>query len=261
MQNLHTRNPLLVHDVIGKAPRTCYDLPGQDFVYGRASNPDLEGAREVTMHWTAHSPTKKECFAGPNFIALNKKSIQDKISIADARAKQERQQRSKVSKPLKTTENLISKQHITPMGPSFTYGKQGRPSTPIASVISCQYGAEEEIARNIDYQNYEAHKRTSLKQREVTMTKSMEGHASGAARRIAKLAEKECEPKEQFKLSKFKKIPARVGDTGLPTTDLPSKPAPDATPTSPAGNSVENREMQTEGADAGSQGAGAGGSI
>lgn len=248
MQHLNTRNPLLVHDDVGKAPRTCYDLPGPEFAYGKPQSPDLEGAREVTMHWAPHDPSKKECFAGPNFIQLNKKSVQDKISMAEARAQQERQQRSKGAKPLKTTENLIKYSHKTPMKASFTYGKPCRPSTPIASVVCCQYAAEEEIARNIDYQNYEAHKKNT-KQKEVLMTKSTEGHAAGAARRIAKLAEKSGEPKEAFKLSKFKKIKSRVGDTGMRNPDIPT-PKPitaDQTPAAASPTNEDGKERKDEG--------------
>jgi hypothetical protein len=41
-------NPLLVRPVVGQVKATTYNLPGDDYVYGKVDNGDEEGAREGT---------------------------------------------------------------------------------------------------------------------------------------------------------------------------------------------------------------------
>jgi len=59
-----TKNCILASDDVGRAKHSCYDLPGEDFAYGRPDLPDFEGAREVTMRWAAHVPSQKRDLRG-----------------------------------------------------------------------------------------------------------------------------------------------------------------------------------------------------
>merc|ERR1719456_2207090 len=60
--------------------------------------------------------------------------------------------------------------------PSFTYGKQTRPSTPIAAVISNQFAAEYEQAIDENYQLYEKEK-LEVRHTGIKTTKASEGHS------------------------------------------------------------------------------------
>merc|ERR1711959_195147 len=87
--------------------------------------------------------------------------------------------------------------------PSFTYGKQTRPSTPIAAVISNQFAAEYEQALEENYEQYEREK-AAVTFRKIQTTKASEGHAMRAKTVATE------EKKEPFKLSKFKNVKAKM---------------------------------------------------
>merc|ERR1719313_2086381 len=74
------KNPLLAREEVGRAAPSCYDLPPEDFCYGRPDPPDYEGAREVTMQWVSHTPRPRPQGGPPDFRILNKKAIRDKVT-------------------------------------------------------------------------------------------------------------------------------------------------------------------------------------
>merc|ERR1719265_2847682 len=90
---------------------------------------------------------------------------------------------------------------------SFAYGQKTRPSTPIRHVVSYQYGYEYEQHLEESYQNYENIKSQAMAPLRVRMNKS--ASQRNAASRASRHAQVE-EPKELFKLSKFKKVPAKM---------------------------------------------------
>merc|ERR1719408_169724 len=77
-----TMNPLLKKDDVGRARETCYHLPGADFAYGRAENPDAEGAKEVTMQWKDHTPRPQLHEGIRDFKMINKKAIRERVCSA-----------------------------------------------------------------------------------------------------------------------------------------------------------------------------------
>merc|ERR1719218_481443 len=182
-----SRNPLLVKDDVGKAKPSCYNLPGDDFAYGRPDLPDYEGAREVTMQWVAHKAEQRQDSDVQDFRKLNKASL--KAKALDARAQSEFRKNANV--PLEHMPPCAPpKIYPSEVVPSFTYGKKTRPSTPISQVISNQFGAEYESALEDMYAHYEDEKNRA--------TKACEGHA-----RKAKLDDPS-NKHANFKLSKFK---------------------------------------------------------
>lgn len=201
------------------------------------------------MNWVPHNPSKKiHGLGGPNFIKVNKKCIAKGIPMVEARAAEERRNKT-LDKSCSEKTVADRYQRISPMDPSFTYGKECRPSTPIASVISGQYAAEEEVARCIEFNERQKKKIDNPKSKTVDRTKSTEGHALGAARRIEKMAQKEAEATHQrefFKLSKFKKINSRVGNTGLNRTQRNSADAPGKEEAPPSPSAEKEVNTQTE---------------
>ncbi len=41
-----TQNSLLLRDALGRAKPASYQLPGEDYTYGKSAGSDLEGVRE-----------------------------------------------------------------------------------------------------------------------------------------------------------------------------------------------------------------------
>lgn len=202
-----SRNAVLVRDDVGKAKPTCYDLPPEEFAYGRPDNPDFEGAREVTMQWLSHMPSIRPTDCQQDFKKINKLALKAHMSSAKDLAQFRREinpQNITVSAP----------PHVGPppkvipsdVVPAFTYGKKTRPSTPIAAVVSYQFSAEYEQALEENYEQYYDEKRM-VKMRAPKTTKSAEGHAMAAARSRSLI---NGEHKEPFKMKKFLKVKAKM---------------------------------------------------
>eukprot|EP00746_Dinoflagellata_sp_MGD_P162274 gnl/MRDRNA2_/MRDRNA2_89755_c0_seq1.p1 gnl/MRDRNA2_/MRDRNA2_89755_c0~~gnl/MRDRNA2_/MRDRNA2_89755_c0_seq1.p1 ORF type:complete len:245 (+),score=59.47 gnl/MRDRNA2_/MRDRNA2_89755_c0_seq1:74-808(+) len=197
-----TRNAILVRDDVGKAKPTCYDLPPEEFAYGRPDNPDFEGAREVTMQWLSHVPGPRPEEKVQDFRKINKLALKGGISSAKDLADFRRHNAQNVT--------LAGPQHVGPppkvipsdVVPAFTYGKKTRPSTPIAAVVSYQFAAEYEQALDENYGQYDEEKR-AIGMRRIKTTKAMEGHA-------ARSRAQDIIPKEPFKMKKFAKVQAKM---------------------------------------------------
>jgi len=217
---MKSKNPLLVKDDVGRAKPSCYDLPGEEFAYGRPDNPDFEGAREVTMTWVSHVARPRAEENIQDFRKLNKMALKDGV----LKASEVRNFRSHNQVSVAPVQLLGPPPKVFPseVMPSFCYGKQTRPSTPIAAVISNQFAAEYEHALEENYQQYEREK-AAITFRKIQGTKASAGHAlAGAAARKGKVEDK----KEPFKLSKFKNVkPTMV----LPGTKKAAAEAPAAT--------------------------------
>jgi len=202
------RNPLLLRDDVGRAKQSCYDLPDEHFSYGRPGNQDVEGAREVSMQWVSHTPSRSPEGSAPDFMVLNKRATAAKITT---------------SKDLKHFKNLIedniaSPQYSAPSGqakdtiPSdviqgFTYGRKVRPSTPIQEGISYRFAEKSEKELNRFYSDFKEVQAASKAQvRKIPLTAASRGHASAAKKAVLSADE----GKELFKLGKFKRVGPKV---------------------------------------------------
>merc|ERR1711985_27448 len=158
-------------DDVGKAKPTCYDLPPEEFAYGRPDNPDFEGAREVTMQWLSHVPGPRPEEKVQDFRKINKLALRGGVSSAKDLAEFRRNNATNVT--------LAGPQHLGPppkvipsdVVPAFTYGKKTRPSTPIAAVVSYQFAAEYEQALDENYGQYDSEKR-AVGMRRIKTTKA-----------------------------------------------------------------------------------------
>jgi len=212
---VNTKNPLLAKDDVGKARPSCYDLPHDGFAYGRPDNPDFEGAREVTMQWVSHTPRPRAAESAQDFRKLNKLAINVKACNAGAVAKHRRT----INLPLSARSTYTGpppKVIPSDVVPAFTYGKQTRPSTPIASVVSYQFSSEFEEDIGYQYEYHRQCKEQAAQIRKIPSTKAAKGHASA----LKKVGVETMTPKEQFKISKFKRVQCKVEFPGGKTAEL-----------------------------------------
>lgn len=192
-------NVILVRDDVGKAKPTCYDLPGEEFAYGRPDNPDFEGAREVTMQWISHVPRPRQEDKGNDFRKINKVAIRNRCANARQLAEFRRGEGATLTMSPLAPPGPPPKVIPSDVVPAFTYGKKTRPSTPIAAVVSYQFSAEYEQALEENYEQYDDEKIFLRSSHKIKTTKAAEGHAARSrAQAII--------PKEPFKLKKFAKI-------------------------------------------------------
>lgn len=203
---LRSKNVILVKDDVGRAKPTTYDLPHESHAFGRAEPADMEGAREVTMHWASHIPRPKPGENCQDFKKLNKMAAKENISTAKDLAIYKRGNDVKLIPPgpLGAQPKVIPSDVI----PSFAYGRKSRPSTPINAVVGMQYAAEYEEAADRTYNNYQMLADQRVAKHRVRLTKASKTLIGNAkAQRHMSLTE---EPKELFKLTKFKKVPSRL---------------------------------------------------
>lgn len=204
-------NPLLLRDDVGKARVSTYDLPDDHFSYGRPGNQDLEGAREVSMRWVVHTPSRGPEESAPDFVRFNKKAATSKVTTAKDLKQFRQTQDMNPNTPRDSAPQSarLPMKHIVPSDvvPGFTYGRATRLSTPIHDVVSNRFAdkAEKDLSRFYE----EFHRVQEIGQnqvRKIPLTTASRGH--GAAGKKA-LGQQEDE-KELFKLDKFKRIPAKV---------------------------------------------------
>lgn len=203
---MNTKNVILIKDDVGKAKPTCYDLPHEAFAYGRAEPADMEGAREVTMHWAAHVPRPKPGANVQDFRKLNRMAAKSNVSNSKDLESFKREHDVKlIDKP-----SLGSQPKVIPSDviPSFAYGRKSRPSTPISAVVGYQYAAEYEEALSTSYDRYQVISDAAHSKHKVRLTKASKGLI--ATSRTKRDSFEPQPPPELFKLSKFKKVPSRL---------------------------------------------------
>lgn len=207
-----SKNTILVKDDVGKAKATCFDLPHEAFAYGRSEPADLEGAREVTMHWAAHVPRPKPGENIQDFRKLNKMAAQANVpnAVELARFKRDKDVKLIPPAPVGAAPKVIPSDVI----PSFAYGRKSRPSTPINAVVGYQYSAEYEEALANGYEQYQAMSDVANSKHRVRLTKASKSLISTS--RTKRDSFNNSEPKELFKLTKFKKVSSRLN---LPPLD------------------------------------------
>lgn len=201
-----SRNFNLVKDDVGKAKPTCYDLPPEHHAYGRSEQPDMEGAREVTMHWAAHVPRPRPMENAQDIRKINKMATKDGVGNAKDLAAYRKTKDVKLipTGPAGSMPKVIPSDVI----PSFAYGRKSRPSTPIASVVGNHYAAEYEEALSASYENYLAASDMPNGKHRIKLTKGTNVRIHNA--RVARATEGE-PVRPLFKMTKFSKVPSRVG--------------------------------------------------
>jgi hypothetical protein len=207
---MKSKNPVLLKDDVGKAKPSIYDLPHESHAYGRAEQPDLEGAREVTMHWAAHVPRAKPGPLSQDFKKLNKLAAQSGVASSKGLAEFRKENDVKLmpAGPVGCLPKVIPSDVI----PSFAYGQKSRPSTPIHHVVGGEYAVQSQEAAEAMYAKWDAEKAMVSKHR-VKLTKSSSARIVGARER-RRAASCSGEPKQEWVMSKFKNVKGKMTPFG-----------------------------------------------
>lgn len=187
-------NRLLVKTSVGKTKRSTMDLPPSDFVYGRKQEKDAENAGQVILNWVCHQPDA-EAQPGRDFLRLNKVAAASGCTTATDVHKF----RQTVDFRLKHGGNPRQRKASTPSLQERCFGRQTRPSTPIQRLISNSYQREWIADQHSALTSGSTP--TSRKIVEPQPTKASLGHA---------IARKKSQPKELFKIARFKAVGPRV---------------------------------------------------
>lgn len=202
------RNPLLMRDDVGLAKPSCYDLPSNQFAFGKPGNMDPEGAREVTSQWNEHKATEKRQ-DGVSFLWLNKKVATAKVTTARDLAKYRREleefpksARAKSSTPRIGDRSKEARAAMLPrdMPQDFVFGRKIRPSTPVQEVVSYQFARDAERELLTFYnEGFRSDKDAAVKGRKLPLTMQSRPRM-----------EEEKNEKKMFKMGKFQRVGHKV---------------------------------------------------
>eukprot|EP00931_Biecheleriopsis_adriatica_P004812 TRINITY_DN106423_c0_g1_i1.p1 TRINITY_DN106423_c0_g1~~TRINITY_DN106423_c0_g1_i1.p1 ORF type:complete len:253 (-),score=59.51 TRINITY_DN106423_c0_g1_i1:89-847(-) len=222
-------NAVLMRDDIGKAKPTIYNLPPEGHAYGRSEPADVEGAREVTMHWAAHVPRPRQGPDCQDFRKLNRTAAKSGVRNAKDLAEFRRTNDIRMVNP--GPAGVLPKVIPSDVIPSFSYGSKSRPSTPIAHVVGNQYAVEHEEALDVQYRALEEDRMRNEKTR-IKLTQAAKDRISNARLRMNEIRNPQ-EPKEPFKLTKFKRVGSKLRlSGGYGSASMPSlMKMPDDAPT------------------------------
>lgn len=193
-------------DDVGKGKPFCISLPPDNHAYGRSEPADMEGAREVTMHWASHVPRVKSGPACQDFKKINKVAARSGVANAKQLAEFRKDTDIKLIPP--GPAGCLPKVIPSDVIPSFAYGKKSRPSTPIHAVVGGHYAAEYEDSLHAQYQKYAEENDMPNGKHRIKLTKASKALINEA--KVRRELGEAVEAKEPFKLSKFKKVQSRL---------------------------------------------------
>uniref|UniRef100_A0A146NXM3 Cilia and flagella associated protein 77 n=1 Tax=Fundulus heteroclitus TaxID=8078 RepID=A0A146NXM3_FUNHE len=151
-------DPLLIKAPLGKVQSRGLTVPGPDFTFGTSSSFRDGGVAEALSSWRVQ-PRREESAWCLDFVSLNRDAVRSGL-VTSKELSQYRAQRGwvKAQKPAaKQHEGRASRQ--PPVVPDITFGVRNRPSSPLADILSHQYGQrwiDQQLTRN----QTNGHKRT-----------------------------------------------------------------------------------------------------
>lgn len=207
-----SKNVLLAKSELGKVKPTTFPDKHDDRVFGAPNIRDPEGARDVTMVWKQHqaNPDDKP---GPDFRKMNKTAAMRGLTVAPQQHMHRAEHYEYLKKGnavMKSNPKLpsdVNVEHTYGMPsthiPLEVYRVSGDPAN-VKNLIQNSY-ANDWISSHKAAGNYGVQTTTSGT-RGIPLTRACEGHAYGAHTKYL-VPDQEKEP---FKMSKFKKIPAKT---------------------------------------------------
>uniref|UniRef100_A0A0G4IAS1 Uncharacterized protein n=1 Tax=Chromera velia CCMP2878 TaxID=1169474 RepID=A0A0G4IAS1_9ALVE len=202
-------NPLLVKDDVGKSKPSTRNLPEDGFTYGKALDRDEEGVREVTSLWVSHNARPRPEERIQDFRRLNKMATATGIVDPKGQTIQRSQRRDVTIRHL--SGGLISQDNKNlpaSHGPYTTYGRGIRPSTPVANVISHQFGRESQEKTAERYCKYLDNQRRTATTHKIKTTTAAIGHSVRAGTHQNAVANQSL--RTPFKMTKFLKTDKRT---------------------------------------------------
>ncbi|KAM9360740.1 cilia- and flagella-associated protein 77 [Symphorus nematophorus] len=125
-------NPRIIKAPLGHSRSSGLSVPGPDFTFGISSQRD-GGVAEVLSSWTVQPRHEDPAPVSPDFVSLNRDAVRSGV-VTSKELSQYRAQRGGA-----LTTKPAPKQREASV-PEITFGISSRPSTPMADVLSHQYG-------------------------------------------------------------------------------------------------------------------------
>eukprot|EP00930_Biecheleria_cincta_P055232 TRINITY_DN41576_c0_g1_i1.p1 TRINITY_DN41576_c0_g1~~TRINITY_DN41576_c0_g1_i1.p1 ORF type:complete len:497 (+),score=77.32 TRINITY_DN41576_c0_g1_i1:43-1533(+) len=201
-----SENCIIKKDDVGRAKPSCRDLPPEDFAYGSAEPWSAmgEGVRDA-LSWSTHVPSPPPR-PGTDYQRINKTAVTHH-AVTPKELTQFRATHGDF--PRSTPDRSRMRPSLIPSDviPDFSYGKPGRPSTPVADVIAHQFGNESEEALEDRYRIYQEQRSLLASPLKFKTTKAERLRRKC---REAKEMTPPDDPTTLWQMGKFKKVPAKL---------------------------------------------------
>lgn len=143
-----TGNRVLVQSELGRNKPTNYDIPEENFVYGKNTYMDPEKANDMMYNWSYHKNSdNKNQGKVKDLVETNKAALKSLIHTSSGNSGFRKTQT--LYKNVKEGSNNIK---IKLPEENFTYGKPGDLEDPIKLVIANDYGETDKMLRHTMYQ-------------------------------------------------------------------------------------------------------------
>jgi hypothetical protein len=208
-------NPLLIRESVGRAKcmflqliglfclGSYRGLPGLDFAYGNPNVSEPENARSVTSIWREHMPSKVKVDSNSvNFVSLNSKVAMNRrvsarlVNEMAKAVKVKQATRGKVGKPHNLEEEASVKYSYDKV-----YGMPTLIDVSIKDLVQNKFGNNGERETMEKYEIYRD-KRMQEGKAHTTVKETRTSLRRAESLRVLQIKE----PKEPFKMSKFKRI-------------------------------------------------------
>ena len=143
-----TGNRLLVQSSLGKNKPTDYNIPEENFVYGKNTPMDPEKANELMYTWNYHQNSQnKNVGKVKDLVKTNILAVKNLATTSSTNYNFRKTQTA-----FKTFKEGSKNVKIYLPEDNFTYGKPGELEDPIKLVIANDYGETDKFLRHTFYQ-------------------------------------------------------------------------------------------------------------
>ncbi|XP_047236261.1 cilia- and flagella-associated protein 77 isoform X2 [Girardinichthys multiradiatus] len=143
-------DPLLIKAPLGRTRSRGLTIPGPDFTFGTSSLIRDGGVTEALSSWRVQSRRENHT-QHLDFVSLNRDAVRSGL-MTSKELSQYRAQRGGVKAQKQTTEHHEGRtSRRPPVVPDITFGVRNRPSSPLADLLSHQYGhrwMDQQLNRN-----------------------------------------------------------------------------------------------------------------
>merc|ERR1712036_30051 len=160
-RNTMLQNPLLRKAELGKPMQRGFELPGEEFIYGRPNHCIDGGAQEAMQYMVlqrqrekrdikARQAKTKELTArkGKNFLKFNKLAIQSGLVTAAEQAQASEEIVKQSYQSAQCTKVGPQKVARRRCPPDMTFGISTRPSTPVFELLEHRYQTQTKVLRS-----------------------------------------------------------------------------------------------------------------
>jgi hypothetical protein len=203
---------LLLKDDVGKARPPTRALPGKEFTYGKSSGLDADHAKELLSSWKFHNPTQDD-LPLRDFRKLNKQSLQ--LGNHTSKHYSNYRRGKEIRVPVNRGSTAVT--YEIP-DDEFRFGVPNRPSTPMISVMSNEYGCISELMAKEIYNNRQMNesRRTKFFPK---LTNSVHLNSCVTQKKLEEL-EGVNRKKDLFKMTKFRGIANKVNTINKPYLEM-----------------------------------------